>query len=476
MLESFVKFLPIRQKFLRLILIQTAFAGVVVGLVAWSGSGATTAGIVATLLAVNVLILRQAGEAICKPFVETVERIEGLAAGDVTSPVNYTDHRDCVGRMTVAMETFRRNIVELQSGKSAEDQRLVKALGEALNALAARNLQHRITEEFGGSYATLKTDFNAAIEVLASTMEAVSNAAESVSTGAGEIRAASNDLALRNEQQAASLEETAASMRHLASIVQETATSAANVQHTVATTHGEATEGGEVVRKAVDAMAAIERSSREISQIISVIDGIAFQTNLLALNAGVEAARAGDAGRGFAVVANEVRALAQRSADAARDIKQLITASTQQVSAGVELVGSTGTILEKIVTRVGEVSEAMVEIAQATENQSTNLQQVNAAVSNMDRMTQQNAAMVEQSTAASRSLADEAQELTSLVGEFRTRHAAPTPRKLAEAPKATPTPAPRRPARAKVAPVAPPVAGNLALQSQAALDDDWSEF
>ena len=176
------------------------------------------------------------------------------------------------------------------------------------------------------------------------------------------------------------------------------------------------------------------------------------------------------------MVANEVRALAQRSADAARDIKQLITASTQQVSAGVELVGSTGTILEKIVTRVGEVSEAMVEIAQATENQSTNLQQVNAAVSNMDRMTQQNAAMVEQSTAASRSLADEAQELTSLVGEFRTRHAAPAPRKLAEAPKAAPTPAPRRPARAKVAPAAPPVAGNLALQSQAALDDDWSEF
>jgi methyl-accepting chemotaxis protein len=212
------------------------------------------------------------------------------------------------------------------------------------------------------------------------------------------------------------------------------------------------------------AMAGIEQSAQEISQIINVIDSISFQTNLLALNAGVEAARAGDAGKGFAVVANEVRALAQRSADAAKDIKVLITASAQQVSGGVALVGETGTLLETIVGRVGEINERIGEIASSTKNQAVNLQQVNSAVGDMDRMTQQNAAMVEESTAAARSLADEANELSGLVGQFRTG-----------AQSGSTIAFPAANARRKSAP-APARRGNLALKAPPPSGDDWTEF
>lgn len=476
MLDTFVKMLPIRQKFRWLALGQALISVTALVIVFVSAAGLFAGLGIGALLGINLAMLMLAGEAICRPYVDTVVRLEALAAGDTTSPVRYTDHIDCVGRMTRAMDSFREAILD-QQGRNNRDDKVVVVLQEALGALAARDLQYRITTEFPGNYAVLKTDYNAAVEVLASTIEAVSNAAGSVSTGAGEIRAASNDLAQRNEQQAASLEETAAAIRHLTEIVQETAGAAAQVQQSIGIAHSEANEGGAVVTRAVEAMAAIERSSREISQIISVIDGIAFQTNLLALNAGVEAARAGDAGKGFAVVANEVRALAQRSADAARDIKQLITASSQQVGAGVDLVGSTGAILERIVTRVGEVTGAVTAIAEATENQSTNLQQVNAAVGNMDRMTQQNAAMVEQSTAASRSLADEADELTGLVAEFRIgQRAKPIASPTAPA-QIEPIARPKGTRRAaKAEPPAAPVSGNLALQPQVALDDDWSEF
>ncbi|HQS69438.1 MAG: globin-coupled sensor protein [Novosphingobium sp. 28-62-57] len=247
----------------------------------------------------------------------------------------------------------------------------------------------------------------------------VSEASGSVDVGAREIQQASDDLARRTEQQAASLEQASAAMTLLSSNVSSAADDAAHMHNSVEQAHGEARKGGEVVGEAVSAMNDIHHSAQEIGKIISVIDGIAFQTNLLALNAGVEAARAGGEGRGFAVVATEVRALAQRTADAARDIKTLISESSTQVERGVSLVGQTGVMFAVIVEQVGHVAELASRIAHMAQEQATSIGQVRETVREMDTMTQQNAAMVEEATAAARSLASEADSLSRLVSQFR---------------------------------------------------------
>lgn len=303
---------------------------------------------------------------------------------------------------------------------NAEEKVRAIVLGRMGTALA-KLAQGDMTVQISGlppEYDQVGNDFNAAITALRDALTTVNASAQAISSNSNEIRASSDDLASRTEQQAASLEETAAAMNQVTSTVHETARIALDANAAMAQTHAEATQGGAVVEQAVNAMGAIEKSSREISQIISVIDGIAFQTNLLALNAGVEAARAGDAGNGFAVVAHEVRALAQRSADAAKNIKDLINTSTEQVGIGVNLVSETGTMLKEVVSRVGDVSKVITQIAKSAEAQASTLQQVNFAVEEMDRMTQQNAAMVEQSTAAARILAGEAGELANMVARF----------------------------------------------------------
>jgi methyl-accepting chemotaxis protein len=246
----------------------------------------------------------------------------------------------------------------------------------------------------------------------------VAQTSRAVDVGAQEIRQASDDLARRTEQQAASLEEASAAMTALAASVGSTAGDAAHLHDSVQAAHGDAQAGGGVVDEAVQAMTDIHDSAQEIGKIIAVIDGIAFQTNLLALNAGVEAARAGDAGRGFAVVANEVRALAQRSAEAALDIKTLIGQSSVQVERGVALVGQTGDTFARIVGKVGEIAGLASNLASAASAQATNIGQVRETVRELDVMTQQNAAMVEEATAASRNLAGEADRMAALVGRF----------------------------------------------------------
>jgi methyl-accepting chemotaxis protein len=300
-------------------------------------------------------------------------------------------------------------------------------------------------------------------------MSAVVEAASGINNGASDIRQASDDLSQRTEQQAASLEQTAAAMDEITSTVRETAAGASRANAVVGEARHEAEHSGEVVRRAVDAMGGIERSSAEISEIISVIDGIAFQTNLLALNAGVEAARAGDAGRGFAVVASEVRALAQRSAEAAKDVKTRILASSEQVDAGVELVSETGKALDRIIARIGEISTLVASIASSAEHQATGLQQVNTAVSEMDGVTQQNAAMVEQATAAARSLSSEADALARNVARFKlgaegsTRPANPVHRLQDRA-------------RAAHRPAARAGGGHRGGAVLAVAEDDWSAF
>ena len=373
---------------------------------------------------------RAAQKLVVSPLVETAATMQRMANGDTSVVVEGIERPDEIGQVARAMQVFR----EAEEGRrqaAAEQAQVVSALSAGLARLAAKDLEHQLDEPFPPAYELLRENYNAAVASLAEALRIVRIGTASVQGSISEIGAAAHDLALRNEAQAARIAETARAMDAVTGIVHETATGAQAVSSTITQADREAGEGGEVVRRAIEAMAAIEHSAQEIGQIISVIDGIAFQTNLLALNAGVEAARAGEAGKGFAVVATEVRALAQRSADAAQSIKALITTSGEQVGAGVELVRESGTRLEAIVRRISEISALTGSIAGSASRQAANLTQINAAMSEMDRMTQQNAAMVEESSAATRSLAAEAVRLNELVANFRTRDTANRPAALA---------------------------------------------
>ncbi len=316
----------------------------------------------------------------------------------------------------------------VQRASEAEARTVVGALAKALGALAEGDVTHRIDAAFPDQYGQLKRDFNAAAEQLQSTLASIVDVNARVRSSAGEIASASTHLSQRTENQAATLEETAAALDEITATVRRTAAGARQARDVVGAARAQAQGSGEVVRSAVAAMTSIEESSRQISQIIGVIDEIAFQTNLLALNAGVEAARAGDAGKGFAVVASEVRALAQRSAEAAKEIKTLISTSSGQVGDGVRLVGQTGEALTRIVSEVSAVSEAIAEITASAEEQAVSLQEVNTAMNALDGVTQQNAAMVEEATAATQALSGDAERLTQLVAHFQVgRDAAARP-------------------------------------------------
>ncbi|MEM1374458.1 MAG: methyl-accepting chemotaxis protein [Pseudomonadota bacterium] len=300
-----------------------------------------------------------------------------------------------------------------------EQSAVVDAVREALAALAGGDLTRRMESPFAGGYDALRTDFNAAVETLGAAMRTVLVNATSIRSEANEITAAADDLSTRTEHQAATLEETAAALDTLTSNLHVAAREAEKADSVVATARDHADTSGEIVAKAVNAMSQIKSSSDQISRIVSVIDDIAFQTNLLALNAGVEAARAGEAGRGFAVVASEVRALAQRSADAAREIGGLVGQSGSHVKQGVDLVGEAGRALSIIVDTINDVSRHVSEIASSAGEQSRSVVEINAAVTNLDQVTQQNAAMFEETTAASHALTREAEQMTQAMAQFQ---------------------------------------------------------
>jgi len=396
-----------------------------------------------------------------RQIVAPVEKMTGymgaLAEGDYAADTPFVTRADEIGGMARSVKVFRDALLERQRIRQSEEEarqaaeaerrsrdeanqrearereQVMTALAEGLTKLSAGDLVWRIDTTFPPAFESLRTDFNAAIADLEKTVSALAHSAESVRAGSAEVSAAADDLARRTEQQAASIEETAAALDEVTSTVRQSAAGADQARKTVAASR-EATEASrQIVADAVAAMRQIETSSQEISQIIGVIDEIAFQTNLLALNAGVEAARAGDAGKGFAVVAQEVRALAQRSAEAAKEIKTLISTSTQQVEQGVSLIDRAGEALHGVTKQAAEINELVMAIAASSRDQSASLSEVNSAVNLMDQNTQQNAAMVEETNAAGQNLANEAERLGQMVSRFRHAGAANMPHRAGRA-------------------------------------------
>jgi len=399
-----------------------------------------------TLVGAAVLTLAAAfsiGRSISRPVTDLKDVMNEVAKNDTHNEVPHTGRGDEIGEMAMALVALRQSVIErnelelrkdeqqkeIDSQRRANDEQtarvsaaqkaVVTSLGEALNRLASGDLAFTVGD-LGAEYAELRDDFNRTVTQLRTMVGAVQNAIQMIHGGAGEISTATNDLSRRTEQQAAALEETAAALDEITATVRESSTGASEARDIVANARSEADQSGDVVRNAVTAMGRIEDSSRRITEIITVIDEIAFQTNLLALNAGVEAARAGEAGKGFAVVAEEVRELAQRSATAAKEIKTLIESSASEVESGVKLVNETGTALEGIAAGVQEISTRIETIATSAREQAVGLQEINVAINEMDKTTQQNAAMVEETTAASHSLAEEAQNLAELIAQFST--------------------------------------------------------
>ncbi len=425
------------------------------------------------------------------PLSRLSEAMNRLSQGELTVEVPETKRRDEIGQMAATVRVFKQAAEEKQrleeearrartvaaaqeeaeaaarAASAAEKARVVENLAAGLERLAVGDLLFRIEQKFPTNYEKLRIDFNNTAETLLHTMRRIAANAGEVRSSAAEITQGADDLSRRTERQAASLEQTAAALNEITSTVRKATEGTGEARGLVREAEADAERSGKVVGETIAAMSGIEQSSRQIANIIGVIDEIAFQTNLLALNAGVEAARAGDAGRGFAVVATEVRALAQRSAAAAKEIKALISDSGAQVEAGVRLVNETGQALTRISGQVARLNALVTEIAASTQEQATGLEEVNGAVSQMDQVTQQNAAMVEQSTAASHALAAEAEELAGLVARFRIgNEMAGSSEDQAPKPPAEKTPA--RPqmvaAKGKFVPVAP------------AESDDWDEF
>ncbi|MEI6557446.1 MAG: methyl-accepting chemotaxis protein [Rhodospirillaceae bacterium] len=477
-----------------------------------AGASTLQSGIALAAIVFGLLFAWLIARGITRPVVDMTLTMTSLAAGDNSVHIPALDNQDEIGEMARAVAVFKQNAIEKVRMDEAERQRLeaerqaaeaqrareqvigieiatlidavsrgeltsrldlagkdgfYRTMSEGINrltdtvqtaiadiarvvgALAQGDLNQRITAQYQGAFDGLKRDINATSEKLAEIVGDITRSTEAISQASAEVSSGSADLAERTEQQASSLEQTAASMEELGATVRSASEGAQRANRMASDARGSAEQGGVVAGQAVEAMKRIEEASRKITEIIGVIDEIAFQTNLLALNAAVEAARAGDAGKGFAVVAQEVRVLAQRSAQASKEIKTLILDSDHQVQNGVDLVRQAGASLTGIVAGVQQVAKLISEIAAASAEQASALDEINSAVASMDEMTQKNAALVEETTAAAQSMTGQAGDLTELVSFFKLdqgRAAPPRPQAHRQAAATVPQRAgPRRP-------------------------------
>ena len=368
------------------------------------------------LIGIAVTLAIALSRSIARPVSQLTAQMNELSAGNNDVAVAGTDRGDELGAMARAVVVFRDAAIE-KVAADIERQHAMTEIGNALAGLANTDLTTRL-DSLPPKYRSLGQDFNHAVEKLSAAMQTVRTSVDAIKAGSAEIRHAAMDLARRSEVQAASIQQSSTTMDGITTAVSEGAAMAGRANGEMAGTRDQAEKGGTVVRQAIDAMNAIQQATQEIFEIIAVIDGIAFQTNLLALNAGVEAARAGEAGKGFAVVASEVRALSQRAAEAANDIKSRILSAKDNVRSGVEMVNDTGTALEAIIQRVVAISGSIGEVARTSTEQSGSMTSVNRTIREMGQMTQQNAAMVEETTAAAAALANEAEQLANAFAIF----------------------------------------------------------
>jgi methyl-accepting chemotaxis protein len=455
---------------------------------------------------------------IARPLVGLGVRMDALAQGKLDTEIEGTERKDEIGQMARTVLVFRdaglekvrlektaaeqrqqveaqrleaeeerRNNAQAQAAAAQEQAHAVKALGDGLGKMSEGDLTVHLNEGFTEAYQQIKNDFNTTIERLKETIGSIASSTSDITSASAEISTSTTDLSQRTEEQAASLEETSASMEEMSATVKKNSENAQHANASASKARDVADRSGKVVAKAVEAMAEIESSAGKMSDIIGVIDEIARQTNLLALNAAVEAARAGDAGRGFAVVASEVRTLAQRSSQAAKDIKGLITNSSGQVQEGVKLVNQAGGALVEILESIKEVAGIVSEIAAASMEQATGIEQINKALNQMDEVTQQNSALVEENAATAKTLESQAEAMSERVAFFRIGQAdAPGASRERSASSRTPQVAARRPlASLNALPskgTAPSANRGPARKMQTALatavkeDSDWQEF